>query len=299
MDIRNSILFPLISFNVISLIALMSFLQRPDYHFKTQKSLTILLNSTEYWYQNPVTQILIVLGVAIIILLTIRLVIKRFKTKNALENSRIAQMQTVLQQQMNPHFIFNSLTSINHFVLQNKPLESSRYLTKFSTLIRKILDNSAFEKVSLKEEIEAIEIYMELEALRFKDKFSYSIKINPDIDVNQIKIIPFIIQPFIESTIRDNILNKSEKGSILIQFQKSGKQLICSIIDNGINKNYLNNTNKEIHIKSDKSGTQIAKQRIEIHNKQNQRKILIYNEVLKNHNQEITGNKTTIKYPIN
>jgi LytS/YehU family sensor histidine kinase len=299
MDIKNSILFPLININAISAIAFMSVLHRHEYYFKAQKSFTVLLNTSEYWYQNPVTQIILVLVIAITILLAIRLALKRIKTKNALENSRIAQMQTVLQQQMNPHFIFNSLTSINHFVLQNKPLESSRYLTKFSILIRKILDNSAFEKVSLKEEIEALEIYIELEALRFKNKFSYNFKINPDIDVNQIKIIPFIIQPFVDSAIRDNILNKSEKGSILIQFQKSGKQLICSIIDNGVNRNYLNNASKEIQIKTDKSGTQIAKQRIEIHNKQNQRKILIYTEVLRNHKQEITGNKTTIKYPIN
>jgi LytS/YehU family sensor histidine kinase len=204
-------------------------------------------------------------------------------------------MQTVLQQQMNPHFIFNSLTSINHFVIQNKPLESSRYLTKFSTLIRKILDNSAMQKVTLAEEIETLQIYIDLELLRFKDKFSYSIKKGANIDPVNIKVIPFLIQPFIDRAIREHILNKSIKGTILIQFQVSNKYLICSIIDNGTN-------NEEIETKKTKltkSGTQIAEQRIDVYNKQNRNKIVITHDVIKNHKNEVSGNKTTIKYPIN
>jgi len=266
---------------------------------KNQRYLNIKLAKTGYWYQNMYYQIILFSLISILIIFITINRVKNIKRKNILENTRISKMQTVLQQQMNPHFIFNSLTSINHYVIQNKPLESSKYLTKFSTLIRKILDNSAVQKVTLAEELEALEIYIDLELLRFKDKFSYSIKIAPNINTNKIKIVPFLIQPFIDRAIREHILNRSIKGTILIQFQTSDKYLVCNIIDNGLvidnkdtsNNNYLNKTVK--------SGTQIVEQRIDVYNKQNRNKIFISNEIIKNHKNEVSGNKITIKHPIN
>lgn len=260
--------------------------------------LTIVLKKAGYWYQNIFIQILLLVVSIIISSLIIYNKIRSIKNRNMLEITRIGQLQTVLQQQMNPHFIFNSLTSINHFVLQNKPMDSSRYLTKFSTLIRKILDNSAQEKVNLSEELEALYIYLELELLRFKDKFSYSVKMAPDINEHNLKIVPFLIQPIIDRAIKDNILNKPDKGTILIQFQKNARYLTCNIIDNGINIHDLNPDKNKLVNKSVKNGTQIAKQRIELYNKLNSDKIFVSYEVIRNHKNEITGNKTTIRYPI-
>jgi hypothetical protein len=266
----------------------------PNYNY-----LNITLKKTGYWYQNLFYQILILfIGITLIFLFFYNRV-RNLKKRNKLENIRIAQMQIVLQQQMNPHFIFNSLTSINHFVLQNKPMDASRYLTKFSTLIRKILDNSSQEEVSLAEEIEALNIYMELELLRFKNKFSYNIKKSADINEHNIKIIPFIIQPIINQTIRNSILNRPDKGTLLIQFQKSENHIICNIIDNGIITVSPNPDKEEFYKSTAKSGTQIAEQRIRIYNKQHNNKLHVEHVKIKNHKDEIIGNKTTIRYPLN
>ena len=93
-----------------------------------------------------------------------------------------------LRAQMNPHFIFNSLNSINRFILQNNKAEASEYLTKFSKLVRLILQNSQFSMISLDSEIESLSLYLELEALRFNYYFAYKINIASDIDLESLKV---------------------------------------------------------------------------------------------------------------
>ena len=125
-----------------------------------------------------------------------------------------------LRAQMNPHFIFNSLNSINRFILQNNKEQASEYLTKFSRLVRLILQNSQAALITLESELEALELYLELEALRFNNRFSYKISVSDDIDTEVIKVPPLIIQPYAENAIWHGLMHKESKGYLDIEIYK-------------------------------------------------------------------------------
>jgi ligand-binding sensor domain-containing protein len=145
------------------------------------------------------------------------------------------EMQT-LRAQMNPHFIFNSLNSINLFILENNKLQASEYLTKFSRLVRLILNNSQEAFIPLEQDLEALELYLELESLRFEQKFSYKIEVDQGIDTSVLKVPPLIIQPYAENAIWHGLMNKKDKGHLEISVYQQKNNLFCKIIDDGIGR---------------------------------------------------------------
>lgn len=224
-------------------------------------------------------------------------IIKHVKNRERIESAKVAQMQIVLQQQMNPHFIFNSLTSINHYILQNKPMESSRYLTKFSTLIRSILDNSGESYIPLGSEAEGLEDYLQLELLRFKGRFSYKIEIEPNLNKSDFCVPPFMIHPFVERALREGVINRDEKGLIIVRFIRKGQNLVCSIFDNGVGLSKSNNSTKKNN-RTSKNGTQIAKQRIDLYNATHMKKITLEMNDTVDHAGNITGTSVFLTFPI-
>lgn len=243
-------------------------------------------------------QLLTIFLLAALIVYFIYTIIRKVKKRGIIESSKVAQMQTVLQQQMNPHFIFNSLTSINHYILQNEPMESSRYLTKFSTLIRNILDNSGERYVSLASELDALEGYLELELLRFQGRFSYNFKIDTNINKSQVLIPPFLIQPYVERALRDGVINNEGKGIIVIRIKKSGDKILCSILDNGVGLVVANRINQKKASLTWKSGTQIAKQRIDLYNATHIKKISLVLEDMFDHAENVSGTAVHITFPL-
>ena len=150
---------------------------------------------------------------------------------------RTSQLEMhALRAQMNPHFLFNSLNSINRFIIQNNTDQASAYLTKFSRLMRLILQNSQNELVPLENELEALKLYLELEAVRFDHHFTYNIKIDDNVDVGALKVPPLIIQPYAENAIWHGLMHKEEKGHLLIEILKEDDFLIFRIIDDGIGR---------------------------------------------------------------
>ena len=145
------------------------------------------------------------------------------------------KMQT-LRTQMNPHFIFNSLNSINRFILENNKPDSSRYLTKFSRLIRMILQNSQSSFISLKSEIESLELYLDMEAMRFDNHFTYKIMVSPDLNMSRLKLPPLIIQPYVENAVWHGLMHKEEKGELEIEVVQEANSLLIKITDNGIGR---------------------------------------------------------------
>ena len=126
-------------------------------------------------------------------------------------NRKIAETKLLaLRLQMNPHFIFNSLTAINNFILNNDAEHASLLLTKFSRFVRQVLDNSKTEWIPLQDEIKALQIYIELEQLRFENKFEVHIEVSPDINKQMIHVPPLIIQPYVENAIWHGLLHKKE-----------------------------------------------------------------------------------------
>ena len=128
----------------------------------------------------------------------------------------ITDRRTALRGQMNPHFIFNSLNSIQHFITIRDKEEALNYLSKFSKLIRKILENSREDTVSISNELQLLELYVQLEQLRFNNKFDYHISIDQKIDVENLEIPPLLIQPYIENAILHVFINNNDKGDLWI-----------------------------------------------------------------------------------
>jgi tetratricopeptide (TPR) repeat protein len=142
-----------------------------------------------------------------------------------------------LRAQMNPHFIFNCLSSINKFILKNEPDRASDYLTRFSRLIRMVLINSQKVLISLEDEIEMLRLYIEMEQLRFKNHFTYSITYTNDIKPGNILIPPLLLQPFCENAIWHGLMHRKKPGQLSIAFaMTTGAALQCVITDNGIGR---------------------------------------------------------------
>jgi LytS/YehU family sensor histidine kinase len=141
-----------------------------------------------------------------------------------------------LRAQMNPHFIFNCLNSINRFIVVNDNDAASGYLTKFSRLIRQVLDNSRGEKVILSAEIDTLQLYIDMESLRFMDKFESLIEIDPALKTDAFVIQPMLIQPYVENAIWHGLMHRKTKGRLRIQFLKQDQSLVVIIEDNGVGR---------------------------------------------------------------
>jgi tetratricopeptide (TPR) repeat protein len=182
-------------------------------------------------------------------------------------NSKVADTEMkALRSQMNPHFIFNSLNSISDYISKNDVHSADLYLTKFAKVMRMILENSEQKEVSLKDDLKALELYMQLESLRLNNKFDYEIKIDENIDVENTLVPPLILQPFVENSIWHGLSAKQANGHILIQIKKEGKMLNCIVEDNGIGR-INSNDNSVLSDNKKPLGMKITKARIDIINK--------------------------------
>jgi LytS/YehU family sensor histidine kinase len=148
----------------------------------------------------------------------------------------VAEMQT-LRSQMNPHFMFNALNSINRFILVNDSEKASSYLTLFSRLMRNILENSKLAVIPLKKEIDTLCLYIELESARLEQQFDYRIEFPADHELESAEIPPLVLQPFVENAIWHGLHHKTEQGNLTISIQKAGTDgVFIDIIDDGIGR---------------------------------------------------------------
>lgn len=152
--------------------------------------------------------------------------------KLQIKNKKIALQS--LRREMNPHFIFNSLNSVNQFIATNNELEANQYLTKFSKLMRGVMENSAEDFISFQDELELLKNYLALEKSRFVDKFDYEINVDERLKSHSLQIPGMLIQPFLENAIWHGLRYKSEKGFLKLNFEKIENQLVVKVEDNGI-----------------------------------------------------------------
>jgi sensor histidine kinase YesM len=140
-----------------------------------------------------------------------------------------------LQLQMNPHFVFNALNAVQSFILTRDSISANNYLSKFANLIRLFLDSSRSKYITLSDEIKLLSLYVEMEMLRFENKFDFHLNVSPD--VNRFVDIPtMILQPFIENAINHGLRYKETKGNLYIDFYNQGKYLVCKIQDDGVGR---------------------------------------------------------------
>ncbi len=179
-----------------------------------------------------------ILGVIAILIISALLVItyrsrqkqKLYDLKNEINSYR----QRLMTQQINPHFIFNTLNSIQYFIYNNKKEESMDFVSQFAQLMRLNLYNSQNDIIALKDEIEALKIYLELERVRLDNKFDYDIEIDPAIDIEKQLVPSFLIQPLVENSIKHGIMKLEHKGDIQTKIIRNNGNLTYTIIDNGI-----------------------------------------------------------------
>lgn len=172
-----------------------------------------------------------------------------------------------LRAQMNPHFIFNCLSSINNFIMKNETEEASDYLTKFSRLIRMVLNNSKNSYISLEDELEMLGLYLELEKLRFGNRFAYGIHMDNDVDPATIFIPPLLFQPFVENAVWHGLVHKAGAGGRLeISLRTRGNVLICNIEDNGVGRATARQLESKSVEKKKSMGIQITQQRLALIN---------------------------------
>ncbi len=227
--------------------------------------------------------------------------IKAFKIQSKRQEAFEKQLQEVemkaLRSQMNPHFLFNSLNSIKNFITQNKPKEAAKHLTTFSKLMRMILSNSKEQLISLEDELSALRIYVELEAMRFEKVFSFNVDVDKDIDQFKCFVPPLILQPFVENAIWHGLLHMESKGGLEIKIKRKDAILNIDIEDNGIGREQAAKIRSKSATKHKSFGLEITKSRLDIleakYKKSTDLKIID----LKNTDGQASGTKVSISIP--
>ncbi len=169
---------------------------------------------------------------ALIVLIGLIIFIFRTLKKVQVKNKKIALQS--LRREMNPHFIFNSLNSVNHFIATNNELEANQYLTKFSKLMRGVMENSTEDFIPFQQELDLLQNYLALEKTRFADKFDYEIDVDESLNTQSLKVPGMLVQPFLENAIWHGLRYRTTKGFLKLIFEKENQYLKVSIEDNGI-----------------------------------------------------------------
>ncbi len=170
--------------------------------------------------------------------------------------------QQALRARMNPHFIFNCMNTIDAFILQNKQDEASELVQKFSKLTRKVLELSDTESITLQDELDFLKLYLDIESIRHKGKFTFSISAEPE--TLMLKIPPMIIQPIVENALLHGIRNRKEKegGTISIKTKKSGNLLLITVEDNGVGREQAKLIQQKKTRSHDSKATEIIRERL-------------------------------------
>ncbi len=223
-----------------------------------------------------------------------RLIIDKINLEKNLNQSKLKAIKS----QMNPHFFYNALNTIQSYILANDKKQAVNYLSKFSALTRTILEMSEKETIPLSEEIKTLGLYLDIEKARFSEDFEYEINTVNISDADHIKIPAMLLQPYIENAVKHGLLHKNGEKHLSVTFEKQSDQLLISIDDNGIGMKKSAELNA-IKNKNHRSFATVAMQtRIDLLNKNNSRKINISNIEKQNGAQQSLGTTVIINIPI-
>jgi len=204
-----------------------------------------------------------------------------------------------LQLQMNPHFVFNALNAIQSFILTRDSIAANNYLSKFANLIRLFLDSSRSKYIALPDEIKLLSLYVEMEMLRFDNKFDFHLSVAPD--VNRFFDLPtMILQPFIENAINHGLRYKDSKGNLYIDFFNQGKYLVCRIQDDGVGREKARKIQSKSRNGYKSQGLKITEERLNIFNAiaDSDIQFFISDRIIKPENEQVdVGTMVEIKFP--
>ena len=251
--------------------------------------------------------------IAVILLAALVVLILRQRLKNqkllAAKNQEIKEVNfkqqlgelemKALRAQINPHFLFNCMNSINRMILNGETENASRYLTKFSKLVRLILENSEAPTVSLENELSMLESYIQLEALRFKGKINYQVVLDEAIEPESTYLPSMVLQPFVENAIWHGLMHKEteDKGMITIAIREEGDRVLCTIEDNGVGREQARVLSEKSVLKSKSLGMKITEERLRLLSKKQLEKLINITDLKDSMNQAL-GTRVDIMVPI-
>ncbi len=267
---------------------------RAEMDFEYQKKEAVLLEQNKR--QNLLVLFSILGGLLLIGLIFVIFNRRQIKRRLTLQKEVAEYEQKALHLQMNPHFVFNCLGSISSFIVQNGTDSALKYLSKFSKLMRLTLEYSKGALIPIDKEVESLQNYLELEQLRFHNKFDFSIQSTDRVEFNM-GLPPLLIQPFVENAILHGMVPKEGNGTIRVNFDVANNQLVCSIKDDGIGLSKSKEM-KENSVKAHQSmALEITKKRLEIMEATISKSAQIdIKEITENNT--VVGTEVTLRLPI-
>lgn len=262
---------------------------------KTVASIGVSVSSPvwqQWWFYLLVS----ILSVGIVVLIY-QFRIRYLTRKAALQNKLTASQLTALKAQMNPHFMYNALNSIQDLILQSDIKNTNYYLSRFSSLMRKVLDASGNNEITLNDEVEMLQLYLELEKLRFGNDFTYTITVQKGIDRDEIKLPSLILQLFVENAIKHGLLHKKGERKLSIGFLVHNNTLVCSVTDNGVGRARSAEIKHRSVLTHQSFATKATEKRLELINSSRQKKIKL--EVMDlMEGEKALGTKVVLEIPL-
>lgn len=240
---------------------------------------------------------IIIVGMALCLLgFTLYILYRQSQLGN--EKKMLTLEQTMLRSQMNPHFLFNSLNSIKLYIINNEQKKAVHYLNKFSKLVRKILEASSLREISLAEELETVELYMNIENIRFSNEINFEISIAEDIDVHNVKIPSLILQPFLENALWHGLSSKEGEKRIKLHVYRGKNGIIhISITDNGVGREIAEKIKENKVLKRKSIGIDITKERLANFSKDYQNSFHVEIRDLYDENRQSAGTQIILHIP--
>ena len=235
--------------------------------------------------------------------LLVALIISRIRKRErekTVASKKIGELEQLSRKaQMNPHFIFNSLNSIQQYVMDADVAGANKFISGFSRLIRQTLDFSSKPEISLEEELDYLTNYLELEKTRLEDAFSWSVIIDAAVDPADYHIPPMILQPFVENSVRHGLrFRKDREGKVTIQIKKENDYLVCILEDNGIGRKAAQQYKSGTPINYQSKGLSLTVDRINMFNRESLQKITMHIDDLEDNFHNPLGTRVTISFPV-
>lgn len=272
--------------------------------FKNTTKIHFTINRP-FWLQFP-----FIFGVSVVLLVFIywyyRINIKKIEKRNQLVLDKINLEKNVnksklkaIKSQMNPHFFYNALNTLQSFILSNEKRLAIDYLSKFSNLTRTILEMTEKDFISISEEVKTLQLYLDIEKGRFDEDFSYEIQVGKNIDQESIKIPTMLLQPYVENAVKHGLLHKQGDKKVIISFETQNNELLISIDDNGIGRQKSNELNQIKNKNHQSFATEALQNRIDLLNEYNHKNISLKIIDKQNQQNQPTGTLVEIIIPIN
>jgi LytS/YehU family sensor histidine kinase len=243
---------------------------------------------------------LLFLGLTGLLVWTIVYRVRKREEEKTSINKKIGELEQLARKaQMNPHFIFNSLNSIQQYVMDADLAGANKFISGFSRLIRQTLDFSSRQEISLEVELDYLKNYLELEKTRLEDTFSWQVIIDDSINPVDYFLPPMILQPFVENSIRHGLrYRKDKEGKVIIYIKKQSNFLVCILEDNGIGRKAAEKFKSSSHIEYQSKGMSLTAERIALWNKDSPDIITMQIDDLKDEQERALGTRVTLTFPI-